>query len=584
MRFVTGPTSGKSRGEFAEAILRFRRVFYSVAAFSFAVNLLLLVPAIYMLQVYDRIITSRNEVTLYMLTFIMLGLLLLEATLEWVRARVLVRTSSALDMRMNGRVFEASFERYLTGRNGQAAQSLGDVTNVRQFLTGNGLFAFFDAPWTPLYLLVIFMLSPWLGLFAVAAAIVLLSTAYANERLTGPILTEAGRLAQSANAYAGNTLRNAEVIEAMGMLPSLKQRWLDRQLRFLVLQGKASDRAGAISAATRFFRIASQSCILGLGALLVIENHITAGGMIAASILLGRALAPVELAVATWRGFVSARASFHRLEGLLAAYPPRRETLTLPRPQGLVAADNLVVGAPGSRDPILKGLKFRVPAGSMVAVVGPSASGKSTLARALVGVWAPLAGAVRLDAADVHNWNKADLGPWIGYLPQDVELFEGTLAQNIARFGELDSERIVKAAQRAGVHELILRMPLGYETPIGEGGATLSGGQRQRIALARALYGNPALVVLDEPNANLDDAGDAALIAALRALKEERCTVFVMTHRINVLAVVDAVMVMAGGTIQSFGPRDTVMKALRPPAEPRAGREDADETPSESVV
>jgi ATP-binding cassette subfamily C exporter for protease/lipase len=536
----------------------------------------------YMLQVYDRVITSRNDVTLYMLTFIMLALLGLEAALEWVRAKVLVRTSSALDMTLNGRVFEASFERYLGGRNGQASQALGDVTNVRQFLTGNGLFAFFDAPWTPVYIVVIFLLSPWLGLFAVLAATILLSLAYINEQSIGPMLTEAGRLAQSANSYAGNTLRNAEVIEAMGMLPALKRRWMERQLRFLALQGRASDRAGIISAATRFFRIAFQSCILGLGALMVIENQMTAGGMIAASILLGRALAPVELAIATWRGFVSARAAYHRLEELLAAHPARRETLSLPRPEGLVAADNLVVSAPGSREPILKGISFKVPAGSMVAVVGPSASGKSSLARALVGVWAPLSGAVRIDGADVHKWNKADLGPWMGYLPQDVELFEGTIAENIARFGDLESERIVRAAKRAGVHELVLRMPLGYETPIGEAGSTLSGGQRQRIALARALYGNPALIVLDEPNANLDEAGDAALLVALRALKQEHCTVFVMTHRINVLAAVDAVMVLAGGTIQAFGPRDAVMSALR--QQSTAGTPAGEHKPSEDVA
>jgi PrtD family type I secretion system ABC transporter len=315
----------------------------------------------------------------------------------------------------------------------------------------------------------------------------------------------------------------------------------------------------------------------------VIDNQMTPGGMIAASILLGRALSPVELAIATWRGFVSARGSYARLNDLLAAHPARGETLSLPRPDGEVSAENLVVGAPGSRTPILKNISFRVPAGMLVAVIGPNASGKSTLARALVGVWAPLGGSVRLDAAEVHAWRKEELGPWIGYLPQDVELFDGTIAENIARFGELDSERIVAAARRAGVHDLVLHLPQGYETPIGEGGAVLSGGQRQRIALARALYGDPALVVLDEPNASLDDAGDAALIAALRALKEEKRTVFVTTQRAHVFSVVDAVMVLAEGTLQAFGPRDTVLKALmsRPqavasiPSERRSAGEDA---------
>jgi PrtD family type I secretion system ABC transporter len=303
-----------------------------------------------------------------------------------------------------------------------------------------------------------------------------------------------------------------------------------------------------------------QSGILGVGALLVIENQLTPGGMIAASILLGRALSPVELGIATWRGFVSARSAYARLEELLRAHPARAETLALPRPGGAISVENLVLGAPGKRDPILKGLNFQVPQGALIAVIGPSAAGKSTLARALVGVWAPLNGAVRLDGADVHRWDKEELGPWIGYLPQDVELFEGTVAENISRFGERDSERIISAAKRAGVHDMVLHLPQGYDTPIGVGGMVLSGGQRQRVALARALYGDPALIVLDEPNASLDEAGDAALITALRALKDEKRTVFVMTHRANVLSIADAIMVLIGGTVQAFGPRDAIMK------------------------
>ncbi|MGE5526356.1 MAG: type I secretion system permease/ATPase [Rhodospirillaceae bacterium] len=562
MRIAPIPTSKRHRGELAKAFFAFRRVFAAVGGFSLAINVLLLVPALYMLQVYDRVVTSRNEVTLYMLTLIMVGLYVLEGALEWVRSNVLIRASSALDMALNRRVFDASLQQHLQGSGDRASGALADLASVRQFLTGNGLFAFFDAPWTPIYIGVIFLLSPWLGLFAVVAAAILLTLAYFNERLTAPALAEAGRLSHAASQYAASGLRNAEAMAAMGMLSALRERWLARHLRFLALQGKASDRAAAIAALTRFFRITLQSSILGLGALLVIENQMTAGAMVAASILLGRALAPVELAIGTWRHFVSARAAHERLEALLSLHPVEEARVNLPRPRGSVSAERLVVAAPGSRDPILKGLDFRVAAGSIVAVLGPSASGKSTLARALVGVWGPLAGAVRLDGADVYTWNKAELGPWVGYLPQDVELFDGTVAENIARFGELDSERIVHAAQRAGVHELVLRLPQGYETPIGEGGCALSGGQRQRIALARALYGSPALIVLDEPNANLDEAGDAALIAALRAAKDEGATVFVMTHRANVMSVADSVMVLAGGLLQSYGPRDVVLKSL----------------------
>ena len=557
------------RGEFTDAILAFRRVFYALGAFSFVINLLLLVPAIYMLQMYDRVLTSRNEATLYMLTLIMVGLYVLEAALEFVRSRVLVRLSAALDLTLSSRVFDASFERYLRTHDGSLGQAFGDLANIRQFLTGKGLFAFFDMPWAPIYIVVIFLLNPWLGAFAVGAALILVALAIVNERLTGPQFTEAGKLASSASNYAATNLRNSEVIEAMGMLSGLRERWFTRQRRSLAIQAGASDRAALVSAATRFSRLTMQSGILGVGALLVIENQLSAGSMVAASILLGRSLAPVDLAIATWRGFVSARGAFARLNLLLKAHPARSAVIALPRPQGAVAAENLVVAAPGSRDPILKGLTFRVAPGMLVVVIGPSASGKSTLARALVGVWPPLGGTVRLDGADVHGWDRQQLGAWVGYLPQDVELFEGTIAENIGRFGEPDSERIVQAAQRAGVHELVLRFPQGYQTRIGEGGMALSGGQRQRIALARALYGDPALIILDEPNASLDDAGDMALIAALLAMREEKRTVFVMTHRVNVLAIADAVMLLANGSIQAFGPRNDVLKTLpRKAAEP----------------
>jgi len=551
-------------GELDTAILGFRRAFLAVGGFSFAINVLLLVPALYMLQIYDRVLSSRNEVTLAMLTLIMLGLILLEAALEFVRSRVLVRTSAALDLQLNGRVFDAAFGDYLLGRGANAGQALSDLANLRQFLTGQGLFAFFDAPWTPIYLAVIFLLNPWLGLFALIAGVLLLTAALLNERLTGPLLAEAGRAAAAANNYASNNLRNAEVIEAMGMLGNLRRRWFARHARFLSSHAIASDRAATINAATRFLRFTSQSGILGLGALLVIENQLSPGGMIAASILLGRALSPVELAIATWRGFVSARGAYSRLDALLAAHPLRGGMLALPRPKGAIAVENLFLGAPKSATPILKGLSFKVAPGMMVAVIGPSAAGKSSLARALVGVWAPLGGAIRLDGASVHQWPKEELGQWIGYLPQDVELFEGSIAENVARFGAIDSEEVVRAAKRAGVHDLVLHLPMGYDTPIGEGGIALSGGQRQRIALARALYGDPALLVLDEPNANLDEAGDAALIAALRTLKEEKRTVFVMTHRANVLSAADAVILLANGVIQAHGPRDAVLKALAP--------------------
>ncbi|MBS1191149.1 MAG: ABC-type protease exporter, ATP-binding component PrtD [Rhodocyclaceae bacterium] len=545
-----------------KALRAFRGAFIAVAGFSLVINLLMLMPTLYMLQIYDRVLASRNEVTLLMLTLIMLGIYGLEAALELVRARVLIRASSALDLRLGSRVFDAAFRRYLSSRSGNPGQALGDLTNVRQFLTGNGLLAFLDAPWTPIYLFVIFLLSPWLGLFGAVSVLVLIGLALINERVTAKGLKEANRLSQVAGNYASSNLRHAEAIEAMGMLSSLRRRWQVRQAAVLKLQADASERGALVSGIGKFVRLATQSGILGFGALLVIENQLTPGGMIAASILLGRALSPVDQAIGSWRGTVSARAAYSRLNDLLAATPAAAERTALPRPQGALQVENLVLASPGSPVPILDGISFGVTPGMLVAVIGPSASGKSSLARGLVGVWPPLGGAIRLDQADVTRWDKEELGPWIGYVPQDVELFEGTIAENIARFGERDSEKVIQAARRAGVHDMILRLPEGYETPIGDGGMALSGGQRQRIALARAMYGDPALLVLDEPNANLDEAGDAALLQALQEMKREKRTVFVMTHRLNILNIADAVMLLAGGAIKAWGPREAVFKAV----------------------
>ena len=554
--------SSKSRDDLTSALHALRGAFLAVACFSLVINLLMLTPSLYMLQVYDRVLTSRHEVTLYMLSLVVVGLFALDALLEWVRARVLVRTGAALDLQLGPRVFDAYFERSLRVGNASQGQPLHDLTNIRQFLTGRGLFAFFDAPWMPIFVLVIFLLHPWLGAFAALAVLVLLGIAVANATFTAPVLDEANREAQVANHFANSHVRNAEVVDAMGMLANLRGRWMQRQGRMLALQAQASERGAVMASLSKFVRIFFQSGILGVGALLVIDNQLSPGGMIAASILLGRALAPVDLAIGTWRSLVSARGAHKRLGELLAAHPTRASKTSLPRPHGQVQAENLIVGSPGSRQPILKGLNFSAAPGMLVAIVGPSASGKSTLARALVGVWQPLSGAVRLGAAEVHSWNKEELGPWVGYLPQDVELFEGTVADNIGRFGLPNSEQTVLAAKRAGVHEMILRLPQGYETPVGQAGAALSGGQRQRIALARAMYGDPALLVLDEPNANLDQDGDTALIEALRAMKQEKRTVFVVTHRPNVLAVADTALILSGGVIQGFGPRDEVLKKL----------------------
>jgi len=548
--------------ELNKALIALRLHFYAAGAFSFFINMLMLVPSIYMLQVYDRVLFSRNETTLWMLTLIMLALYVLLAALEWVRSRLLVRSGAQLEQTINERVFTASFENNLRRAGGNPTQALGDLTNLRQFLTGNGLFAFFDAPWAPIYLVVIFFLHPMLGWFSLFGALVLILLTWVTETATKKPLAEANGAVMRSTSFAQNNLANAEVIEAMGMLPALRRRWRERHDQVILAQGVASDRAGVIAAVTKFVRLSMQSLILGVGAYYAIKGEITPGAMIAASILMGRALAPVELLIGTWKQFVAARGAYERLGGLLQAFPARRETMSLPPPRGDVLVENLVAVPPGAQVAVLKGIGFGIAHGEIVAIIGPSASGKSTLARLLVGVWPPHGGKVRLDGADVYLWNKEELGPCIGYLPQDVELFDGTIAENIARFGELDAEKVIAAALRAGVHDMILRFPLGYDTPIGVGGAVLSGGQRQRIALARALYGDPALIVLDEPNSNLDDAGEAALVQAILQLKAAGKTVVVITHRMNILTIVDRILVLREGMVQAYGPRDQVLAAL----------------------
>jgi ATP-binding cassette subfamily C exporter for protease/lipase len=561
----------QQRPELEEALLSFRRAFLTVGAFSFFINLLMLTPAIYMLQIYDRALGSSNVTTLLMLTLITLGLFALMSLLEWIRSMVLVRVGARLDLDVNTRVFNATFERNLRQAGQNPAQALNDLSSMRQTLTGAGLIALTDAPWMPIYLIVIFMLHFQLGVFALIGVLLLVALAVVNERVSAAPLAEAQKLAMASNAQANNHLRNAEVIEAMGMLPAIRARWFQLHQKFLMQQAVASDRAGVLNALTRFARISMQSLALGYGALLAINGEITPGMMIAGSILVGRALAPVEVLIANWKQLVSARAAYQRLSELLRIYPARVAGMPLPRPLGEVLVDNAATAAPGSKVLILRNVNFSLKAGEVVAVIGPSASGKSTLARLLVGIWPALAGSVRLDGADIFTWSKDELGPYLGYLPQDIELFDGTVAENIARFGEVDSDTVLAAARAAGVHELILLLPKGYDTPLGDAGSALSGGQKQRIGLARALYGDPALIVLDEPNSNLDDQGEAALAETIRRLKAKKRTVVIITHRLTTLAVADSILVMHEGTVKAHGPRDQVLAAIRSGNAPTAG-------------
>lgn len=537
--------------------------FITVGFFSFFVNALMLVPTFYMLQVYNRAVSSGSTSTLLMLTLIMVILMMTMGALEWTRSRLMIRISDKLDVLLSREVYRASFRRALeSGGTDASAQSMNDLTGLRQFSTGNGLFAFFDIPWLPVYIGVMYLLHPWYSLVAIASAIVLLGLAMVNEKFTSHVLTEANKQNLASNLHTTKNLRNAEVVESMGMLDSLMGRWWQRHRTVLQLQSLASERAGLISSCSKIFRTLVQSLILGLGAYLVIRQEINPGLMMAGSILLGRALSPIDQMIGSWKGFVNARSQYGRLNEVLAKQLAEPERMSLPAPEGHVQVENLIVAAPGARTPIIKNINFTVRAGSIVGIIGPSASGKSTLARALLGVWTPQHGVVRLDGADINNWNKQELGPYIGYLPQDIELFEGTINENIARFGEVDPGKVIQAARMAGVHEMILQLPEGYDTVIGSGGVSLSGGQRQRIGLARALYGCPRLIVLDEPNSNLDDVGERALGTAIRQVKATGATVFIITHRTSILAQLDNLLMMRNGSVVLFGPRDKVLAEL----------------------
>lgn len=550
------------RTELSAVLYSMRRYFLVAGAFSLVINLLALTPSIYMMQVYDRVLASRNEVTLLVLTLITLGLFALSGLLEWIRARLLVRISGVMDDALNSRIFTASFEQNLRAAGGSPAQALGDLTTIRQFMTGNGLFAFFDAPWMPIYLLILFLFAPLIGWLALGGALALIALAILQEIMTRKLLAESQLHMNRSSLFASNNLRNAEVIEAMGMLKGLKARWYKHHGHFLDLQAAASDKAGLISTCSKTIRIALQSLVLGGGALLVIEGRLSPGAMIACSILMGKALSPVDLAIGSWRQLIQARTSYARLDDLLEHFPERQIGMPLPRPLGKLSLDKVSAAIPGTQTLIIKGVSFSLGVGEVLGIIGPSASGKSTLARLMVGIWPASSGSVRLDGVDIFGWNKDELGPYIGYLPQDVELFSGSVAENIARFRELDSDAVVEAARLAGVHEMILRLPAGYDSQIGEGGANLSGGQRQRLGLARALYGMPSLIVLDEPNSNLDDAGEKALISAVLTAKQRGSTVIVITHRTSVLSAVDKLLVLSDGMVQIAGPRDMVLSEL----------------------
>jgi len=553
------------RSDLTATLWGFRREFLIVGLFSMIANVLMLTPTLYMLQVYDRVLASQSELTLLAMSLLTLFLFAIMGFAEWMRSRLLVSSGVRLDEQLSTQVFNASFEAHLSQASTTPARAFGDLIQIRQFLTGNGIFAFFDAPWAPIYMVVLFFLHPWLGVMGVVFAIIQAALAWFGHRHT----LAPSEAASKANAEAGNflqsKLRNAEVLESMGMVQSLQHRWNERHQVALARNGEAQHLTHRITALSKFIRYSQQSLSLGAGALLVINGELSPGGMIAANVLMSRALGPIDMIVGSWRQFIGMRAAFARLEQLLRDYPLRDPAFKRVAPKGAITLEQVFASAPGRAQPILQNINLNVTPGTVTAVLGPSGSGKSTLARVLVGIWPDVSGNVLLDGLPLSGWNRTELGPHIGYLPQDIELFEGTIAENIARFTEVDSTQVIAAAQSAGLHDMILRFPKGYDTPIGEAGNLLSGGQRQRIGLARALYGNPLLIVLDEPNANLDDAGEAALYQAVQGLKAQGKTVFLITHRPGAVAVADRLLILRDGQVQAEGPRDAVIAALQTP-------------------
>lgn len=559
------------RSELTRALWQFRREFMLVAVLSMVTNVLMLAPTLYMLQVFDRVMLSRSELTLLAVSMVTLFLFLVMAVAEWMRSRVLVLSGQRLDAVLSSRVFHASFESNLQQPGAASTRAFGDLVQLRQFLTGQGVFAFFDTPWAPVYVAVLFLLHPVLGWAAIGFALVQAALVWFGHRKAVAPAEQAREAGRESAEYLQSKLRNVEALVPMGMVGNIREHWLKRYGKTLDAQRQAHDVSERLAVVSKFIRYTQQSLALGLGALLVIDGQLSPGAMIAANVLMTRALAPIDSLANVWRGFMGAKGAFERLEALLQSNPGRDPALSRVAPEGHLALRDVVAVALERQQPILKSVSLEVAPATVTVVLGPSGSGKSTLARCMVGTWPHMNGEVLLDDRPLAGWSRDELGPHIGYLPQDIELFDGSIAENIARMGEVDSEQVIAAAEAAGLHQMILSFPQGYDSPIGEGGGLLSGGQRQRIGLARAIYGKPRLVVLDEPNANLDDAGEAALVKVVSALKAQGSAVVLISHRPGVLAVADRLVVLRDGVVQADGQRDVVLQRLRAAAPAGAG-------------
>lgn len=554
--------SARRTNSLKRALSTVRGGFAVVGLFSLFINLAALIVPLYMMQIYDRVLAARSRETLIALTVLAVVLLAIVMFVEIARSRLLVRLGAELDEMLGGLLFGGAIEERASGQEAAASQPLRDLETMRTFMTGAGILALFDAPWTPIYLAIIYFLHPWLGIVATVGGVAILCLALASEFAVRNPLREAGSSMRWSNELVDIFARSSNSIRVMGMLGRLEALWESHRRDGVAWQALASDRLGVLQAMAKSVRLTLQVAILAVGALLVMDGATTAGIMIAASIIMGRALAPVEAAMGQWRGFVNARAAYRRLKAALEHTGQLNEHMSLPAPQGRMELDNVGMRLAPVAPPVLSGITLAIEPGETLGVLGPSGAGKSSLARLMVGISAPTLGSVRLDGAEVSAWPSQELGPYLGYLPQEIELLGGTVAQNICRFGNVDAPAVVDAAKLAGAHDMILRLPQGYETMIEDGGRNIAGGQRQRLGLARAFFGNPRLLVLDEPNANLDSDGETALRRALAILKSRRRTIIIITHKPLVLGTADKLLVLSEGRIKHFGPAKSVVAAM----------------------
>ena len=544
-----------------EVLKRFKRTFIEIGIFSFFVNILMLAAPLYMLAVYDIVMPSKSIDTLIFVTAIIITFFVGMGILDFIRSKILLILSSKLDSMINEKIYDASFNLALKYPGKNTSQPFNDLNKIKAFLSGNAVLSFFDIPWFPIYIGIMFLFDPIYGIYGIVATIIIFIFTILNSTMTKKHFEHSMKAKTKSDAFLTNQLRNAEVVEAMGMRKPLFKKWMKHYYEFLHTNIEAGSKSSFYTNISKTFRMMSSSLMYGVGAILAITGHISPGMIIAGAVLLGRALAPITQLTATWKVFVEARVAYKRLNDLLNEFPENTQKISLPEIKGKIELNGVVTIPPMSQNPVLKNINLNILPGECIGVIGPSGSGKSSLVKTILGLWLPAAGEIRIDNAEISQYNREELGKNIGYLPQDIELFEGTIAENIARFQEASPEEIIEAAQMAEVHELILQLPNGYETKIGPGGANLSGGQRQRIALARALFRKPKIIILDEPNSNLDDAGEQALLKALSKLKGQS-TIIIVSHKVNILQITDKLAVLKNGTLQLYGPKNLVMQKL----------------------